>query len=377
MQQQFSILKLTFALVLICFYIFCFGILGTAGDGSGDSYASVEESFTTNTTSTTTTTTPQSTTTITTSQTEQSSTSTTPKAEVTVYSPPKTTTTTKVTNTTTSTTSTTSTTQPPKTTTTNPPIDAEYSLYEYVLMNVQAEMGASFHQEALKAQAIAAYSYIKCQEGRPGYPNVPLANINSVSAEVKKAVDAVFGKGIYYNGKIAETVYHASSGGKTASSKDIWGGHLAYLVSVDCPVDEKYDKLYYGKTTTYKSAELKKIIESKSAAQKKPIKLSGDPSKWIDTVEGDGGYVKTVRFANNENTYTGNQFRLNIMGAGTLKSGKFVYKYDAKTDECIFTTYGYGHGVGLSQHGANFYAKHYGWNYSKILNHYYTGITIK
>ena len=244
-------------------------------------------------------------------------------------------------------------------------------------MNVQAEMGASFHQEALKAQAIAAYSYIKCQEGRPGYPNVPLANINSVSAEVKKAVDAVFGKGIYYNGKIAETVYHSSSGGATASSKDVWGGHLPYLISVKCPVDKEYDKLYYGVKTTYKSTELKKIIESKSAAAKKPIKLSGDPNKWISLQKGDGGYISTVKFANNTNTYTGNQFRLNIMGAATLKSGKFEVKYNSKTDEFTFTTYGYGHGVGLSQHGANFYAKHNGWKYDKILNHYYTGITIK
>ena len=178
MQQQFSMLKLTFALVLICFYIFCFGILGTAGDGSGDSYAQIEESSITTTQSTTTTTMTQSTTTqsaTTTSQTEQSTTLTTSKAEVTVYSPPKTTTTKKATNVTTTTVTTTTS----ATTTTNSPIDAEHSLYEYVLMNVQAEMGASFHQEALKAQAVAAYSYIKCQEGRPGYPNVPLASINA------------------------------------------------------------------------------------------------------------------------------------------------------------------------------------------------------
>ena len=369
-------LKLTFALVLICFYIFCFGILGTAGDGSGDSYAQIEESSITTTQSTTTTTMTQSTTTqsaTTTSQTEQSTTSTTPKAEVTVYSPTKTTTTKKATNVTTTTVTTTTST----TTTTNSPIDAEHSLYEYVLMNVQAEMGASFHQEALKAQAVAAYSYIKCQEGRPGYPNVPLASINAVSAEVKKAVDAVFGKGIYYNGKIAETVYHSSSGGATASSKDVWGGHLPYLVRVKDPGEEKCESVYHGVQTTYKSAELKKIIESKSVAAKKPIKLSGDPNKWINLTKGDGGYIRTVKFANNTNTYTGNQFRLNIMGAATLKSGKFDVKYDSKTDEFTFTTYGYGHGVGLSQHGANFYAKHYGWKYDKILNHYYTGITIK
>ncbi|MGN0661246.1 MAG: SpoIID/LytB domain-containing protein, partial [Oscillospiraceae bacterium] len=105
--------------------------------------------------------------------------------------------------------------------------------FTIICRTVQAEMGERFEKEALKAQAVAAYSYIMSQSK---VPVLPLSA--TVSDKVRQAVSEVNGMAVYYDGGYAQTVYCASSAGATANSQDIWGGYLPYLVSVDCPVDE-------------------------------------------------------------------------------------------------------------------------------------------
>lgn len=238
--------------------------------------------------------------------------------------------------------------------------------YTIVCRVVQAEMGDSFSEEALKAQALAAYSYMASRGNNASI--LPMSD--NVSDKVKKAVSAVSGKAIYYNGSIAQTVYYASSAGATANSYDIWGGHIPYLVSVDCPVDITYDK-YYGLKNTFSSAQMSQFIKAATG-----LELKDNPSKWItDIVRSDGGYVTSVTIGG-AGRVTGQQFRANIMQYN-IRSANFTVEYNSSTDTFTVTTYGYGHGVGMSQNGANFYSIYHGYNYIQILQHYYTGVTIE
>ena len=107
--------------------------------------------------------------------------------------------------------------------------------YTLVCMIVQNEMSSSFTDEALKAQAVAAYSYVKYNNSTGISPSV-LVNTN-VSDRVKSMVSSVWGFACYYNGSIAQTVYCASTAGYSSSSVNVWGGNVPYLVSVACPFD--------------------------------------------------------------------------------------------------------------------------------------------
>lgn len=236
--------------------------------------------------------------------------------------------------------------------------------FTIVCRNVEAEMGSSYHPEALKAQAVAAYSFIKTQRN---VPSLPLAD--KVSDAVKNACASVNGLAAFYNGSYAQTVYHASSGGYTANANEVWGSHIPYLVSVSCPVDAQYDR-NYGISSVFSSDDIANRVKTATG-----ITLTGDPSKWFKLTRSSSGYVTYVDIAG-QGRITGQQFRANVMSY-KIKSHNMSLKYDSATDSFTITTYGYGHGVGMSQTGAHYYAKYSGWNYQKILYHFYTGITIK
>ena len=96
-----------------------------------------------------------------------------------------------------------------------------------------------------------------------------------------------------------------------------------------------------------------------------------DPATWLEiTSRTDGKYVGTVRVGNT--TTTGRKIRESILG---LRSHAFDISYDADSRIFTVTTYGYGHGVGMSQTGSMLYARQ-GWTYVQILNHYYPGTTV-
>lgn len=307
-------------------------------------------------------------------------TSTTTKATTTTTKPATTSTTTKATTTTTKATTTTT-----KATTTTTVAQTGWSgtltvknnlsssssygqtvtqdAYTIVCRNVEAEMGSSYHAEALKAQALAAYSYIKTHNGS----SLPLAD--NVSEAVKKAVSAVNGYAVLYNGSYTQTFYSASSGGNTANSSEVWGGaSIPYLISVPCPVDAQYSP-NYGVTTTYSSSQIAQYVKSATG-----VELSGDPSGWFNLTRSSSGYVNYVDIGG-KGRITGLQFRSNVMQY-KIKSHNFKISYSANSDLFTITTYGYGHGVGMSQSGANYYAKYYGWNYQQIIYHFYPGVSI-
>ncbi len=249
------------------------------------------------------------------------------------------------------------------------------SAYDIVCQVVENEVSSSFPTEAIKAQAVAAYTYIKYYNTHGSRPSM---GIRTPGERVKSAVQSVLGQTVQYGGKLAQTVWFAASAGRTNSSQDVWGSSIPYLVSVE----SKYDHLWnqYAAVKTYSVQEMKTCIESTT-----DIVLSDNPETWI-TLTGtttSGGYVKGVlidgqsrcliKSANREYDITGRVLRENILSFG-LRSAAFDLDFDGSRFQ--FTTYGYGHGVGMSQIGARYYVEKENWDYEQILSHYYPGTTL-
>ena len=244
-------------------------------------------------------------------------------------------------------------------------------LEEYVIGVVGAEMPAAFDKEALKAQAIIARTYALKAKNKG---NVLSDNASSQYYKTNEELQVVWGsnfntyynkikdavlqtKGLYlsYNGSFIEAVYHSTSNGKTESSENVWGNYYPYLVSVDSPYDNINKSFEMKKTITYEELSLKLQMDVNINTE---FNILGKTS---------GNRVANIEI--NGNIYRGIDFR-NLLA---LRSADFDI---TKTEEgVIFTTYGYGHGVGMSQYGANGLAKN-GYSYSQILLHYYPGVEI-
>ncbi len=184
------------------------------------------------------------------------------------------------------------------------------SVLDIVSMVVYNEMSDSMHEEAMKAQAIAAYSIIMHPEGDCAQlickPNPP--------SNVVAAVQSVLGQALYYNGSYALTVFSASSGGYTANSSDVFGTNYPYLISVPCAYDAAYDP-HYGTVVYMSSAEVKNRLQSAYG-----VSLSGSPYTWIALNVGGGGYIKSAVIGGTK-TVTGESLR-GVLG---LKSGRYTY----------------------------------------------------
>ena len=244
-----------------------------------------------------------------------------------------------------------------------------------VAQAVMAEIGDGFDEEAIKAQAIATYTYIKYYND-----NNQKAYIVSKTPSEKmlRLVREVLGKTLYYDGKIIQAVYSASSAGYTASAKSVWGVDYPYLRSKQADFDRLYD-INYGRKPTFTVQEMHDYVYKTTG-----IDLTGDPSQWF-TIESyvDNVYVGNMTIGGNstytkngkEYRITGRHFRETIMGYD-IRSHCFDITYDSYTELFTITTYGYGHGVGLSQHGANILASQYDYTYDQILAFYYEGAEI-
>ena len=229
-------------------------------------------------------------------------------------------------------------------------------------------MGSTFSSEALKAQAVAAYSYIKYENARGAAVSLPQ---KTPSQKTKDAVSAVLGKAVYCNGKIAFTPYFASSAGWTNPASEVWGGSYSYLTRVES---------IYDPSSINKNVKAVFSAEKVQAGLEKQlgIDLEGsDPADWLNVVSiSDSGYVLKVEVIDadgNVHTISGRQLRENVLSYG-IKSHAFTVSYE--DGAFTFITNGYGHGVGMSQTGANGYALN-GWSYTQILNHYYPGTIVR
>lgn len=263
----------------------------------------------------------------------------------------------------------------------------QMTLERYLTGVVRGEMPASFEMEALRAQAAAERSYVYYQlaAGRKdAHPDADFctdhtccsAYLSETAARekwggdfapwntrVEQAVSDTDGQVVLYNGRPILAVFHSSSAGRTAAAGDVWSGDLPYLVSVDSPEGEETVPNYYS-TVTFTAAEAKE----KLLAAHPELKLSGTPDRWFGAAAENGsGRVETVSVGGTD--IEGTELR-RIFG---LRSACFTVAADSES--VTFRVTGYGHGVGMSQYGANELARQ-GKTWQEILTWYYAGITI-
>ena len=263
----------------------------------------------------------------------------------------------------------------------------QMTLERYLTGVVRGEMPASFEMEALRAQAAAERSYVYYQlaAGRKdAHPDADFctdhtccsAYLSETAARekwggdfapwntrVEQAVSDTDGQVVLYNGRPILAVFHSSSAGRTAAAGDVWSGDLPYLVSVDSPEGEETVPNYYS-TVTFTAAEAKE----KLLAAHPELKLSGTPDRWFGAAAENGsGRVETVSVGGTD--IEGTELR-RIFG---LRSACFTVAADSES--VTFRVTGYGHGVGMSQYGANQLAKK-GKTWREILEWYYAGVTV-
>ena len=256
---------------------------------------------------------------------------------------------------------------------------------EYLYGVVAAEMPAEFEKEALKAQAVAARSYAIYRMANPTseHPDAAVCTDfahckayktdeeleilwkNKNDEYSQKILDAVYstaGEVITYNGEVAMAVFHSQTGsGRTENSKDVWGGEVPYLISVASHGEETAPNFYSTQTVT--TSEFKeKLTLAKSGVNFSGGIEIGEPEY------SEGGSIKSVKIGGVR--FSGREIR----SIFNLRSSCFKIK---ECDEVVtFEVTGYGHGVGMSQYGANTMAKE-GRSYIEILTHYYSGTQIE
>ena len=258
-----------------------------------------------------------------------------------------------------------------------------YPARDLLIYIVAYEMYASFHEEALKAQAVAAYTYfsVKREASRSAgaasdFSDVPGEfpyaldnlrtrygeNFDTYYAKIAAAVDAVYGQKICYGGKPIQAYYHAISAGSTESAGNVWSRDLPYLV----PVDSVWDKLA-PKYETVNSATPEQLKTALCALEENVV-LPNDPNDWNVACEySDAGYVLWISVG--DVRVTGRRLR------GELGLHSAAFTVTREGENFVFTCHGYGHGVGMSQYGANALAGD-GYTYDRILQYYYSGVTV-
>ena len=243
---------------------------------------------------------------------------------------------------------------------------------EYLIGVVAAEMPASFNIEALKAQAILARTYtLKSIKNNKKLTdtvstqvyidNVQMKNkwSNEYSKyynKIKEAVNSTNGMYITYNGDYIDAVYFSTSNGYTEDSKYVWGNDIPYLKSVESRWD--VGTRNYTKTISKTYNEASQILKEEITKNIQIENIEKNNSNRIASITING------------KKYTGVQIRTLF----NLNSTDFDISID--DEGLIFTTRGYGHGVGMSQYGANGMANE-GYNYIDIINHYYQGVIIE
>ncbi len=247
----------------------------------------------------------------------------------------------------------------------------EKELEEYIVGVVAAEMPASFNVEALKAQSVIARTYAlkKISRGEvltdtvstqafideAGMKSKWGSDYSKYYNKIKSAVNATKGQYITYNGQYIDAVYHSTSNGKTEDAVNVWGNSVPYLKSVDSIWDKSASS--YLKINNKEFSTVMNILGINITENTEISVLSRNES----------GRVDEVKIGNS--TYSGVQLR-NLLG---LRSSDFDISIE--NGQLVIITRGYGHGVGMSQYGANGMANA-DYSYKDIIKHYYTGVKI-
>lgn len=255
-------------------------------------------------------------------------------------------------------------------------------LEEYIEGVVAAEMPASFHIEALKAQALAARTYTLLRMtsfGGKGCTANPGADICTDSAhcqayidprslgkdykKIHEAVSSTKGEVIVYEDKLIDAVFHSTSGGITENSENVWANKVPYLRSVLSEYEEHSPKL-----VSVQEIDIDQFISGILALDNTAKVNKKNIENEIEILErSDSGRVLKMRVGNRY--FSGRDIREQF----GLNSTNFTIEFGK--NKLIFTVIGYGHGIGMSQYGADGMAKR-GATYVEIIKHYYTGVDI-
>lgn len=276
---------------------------------------------------------------------------------------------------------------------------SKISVREFLYGAVAAEMPIEFEPEALKAQTVAINTYFEKAKtenvvmGLPKNEDVASENKNtefefSVNTpktlwfftneqmkekwgenfsknlqKIKASVNEVFGEIIVDNDEPILAVFHSMSSGTTEKCKDVFGKDIKYLQNVSSPGDKLANK--YLTTVEVSVDDFKNIVLKKF----EDIKFTGEPANWIKILKKtDYGFVKETQLLSKK--VTGPEIRWMFL----LRSSNFDVEF--KNNKFIFNVRGYGHGVGMSQYGANHMAKE-GSDYKQIISWYYPNTKIK
>ena len=262
----------------------------------------------------------------------------------------------------------------------------EVAIDTYLVNVVSAEMPADFEIEALKAQAVVARTYTIYKIQNKKHDNADICDDSAccqawVSKEerfarweesvresnwqkIEQAVSETKGKIITYEGKPINAFFHSNSGGKTEIPVNVWGGTgYPYLQVVETSGEDNYTQ--YNSEVVLSNEELLEKLKVNYS----DISIDFNNNDDLKILEyTDSGRVKTVKFGNHN--FSGTETR-SLLG---LRSTNF--EIIKENGNIKFSVKGYGHGVGMSQTGANTLAKE-GKSYEDIINHFYIGVVIQ
>lgn len=222
------------------------------------------------------------------------------------------------------------------------------------------EIGGDWDEEAIKAQAVAAYSFLRFNDTMGLTPEVGLKP--DYTSKIEKCVSAVEGQAVFYDNKIINAVYSASTAGYSVESERIWDVYYPYLRAVVSEYDNQDPN--WNLENVFTEGECRSILESSLG-----ITLSDNVNNWfaMDDIY-SGRYVGYINI-DGKVRITARQ----MQDMFDLKSQAFTVTFD--NGNVTIHTFGWGHGVGMSQWGCCYYAEH-GYTYDQILRHYYLNTTI-
>ncbi len=271
----------------------------------------------------------------------------------------------------------------------------ELPLEEYVAGVVAAEMPASFHPEALKAQAVIARTYALMKAGKPGggcteNPGADLCtcstccqaweDIQTATAKwpaeeapfylerIINAVDSTRGMVLMYQGNLTQAVYHSTCGGITEAAAEAWSGNVdvPYLRNVECGFC-RHSPHYTGRLEMNLAACTAAIGKGTDVL---PVLGEGNISLLEVVRRSSSGRNMLLKIGGFDRLYRGEEIR-NLLGLPST-----FFSWQVNGEQIVFSTRGYGHGVGLCQYGADGMGSQ-GYNYLEILEFYYPGTEVQ
>lgn len=268
----------------------------------------------------------------------------------------------------------------------------ELNLEEYLISVVAGEMPSNFHIEALKAQSVAARSYtinrmnenaenenlytnhngddvctdythckayLSVDQMKERFSN----NFLPIYSKIKSAVNETDREIAVYENAAICAVFHSTSSGRTENAKDVWGGDVPYLKSVESKGEELSPR--YTTEEKVSLADFKMLLTQSDPT----IVFNNSPHTYVgEETRGDGGGIITINICGK--TFKGSDIR----SIFSLRSTNFTIEFGET--EAVFHVKGYGHAVGMSQYGANYMANN-GSTYDEIIKWYYQGVDIE